>query len=198
MNTLTSIAPPLSLEEFFTFEDGTDTFYELENGELLSMPPESELNRRIASFLYAYFLKMGIGWQCLTMKTEVVVSGYGVTVRFPDLLVLSEALATAMAGATRSTIMPDMPPPRLVVEVVSPGKQNSDRDYRYKRAQYQARGIGEYWIVDPIAQRVTVLVLVDGLYEETVFQGEGAIASPLINQLNPTSVLTAAQVLQAT
>jgi Uma2 family endonuclease len=52
-----------------------------------------------------------------------------------------------------------MPPPRLVVEVVSPGKTNIDRDYRYKRSQYQARGIAEYWIVDPITQRVTVLTL---------------------------------------
>ncbi|WP_229642260.1 Uma2 family endonuclease [Waterburya agarophytonicola] len=29
------------------------------------------------------------------------------------------------------------------------GKVNQDRDYRYKRSEYAARGIAEYWIIDP-------------------------------------------------
>jgi hypothetical protein len=41
--------------------------------------------------------------------------------------------------------------------VVSPGKENEDRDYRYKRSEYAARGIAEYWIVDPERDRVAVL-----------------------------------------
>lgn len=62
-----------------------------------------------------------------------------------------------------------MPPPLLVVEVVSPGQEN--RDYRYKRSEYAARGIAEYWIVDPMQQRVMVLEWVEGLYEEKVYEG---------------------------
>jgi Uma2 family endonuclease len=49
----------------------------------------------------------------------------------------------------------DMPPPLLVVEVVSPNQ--ASRDYCYKLSEYAARGIDEYWIVDPILGRVTVL-----------------------------------------
>ncbi|MEB3269083.1 MAG: Uma2 family endonuclease [Leptolyngbya sp.] len=71
-----------------------------------------------------------------------------------------------------------------------------DRDYRYKRSQYQARGIAEYWIVDPITQRVTVLPLVEGLYEEAVFEGDIAIDSPLLEELLDSGMPTAAQVLQ--
>jgi Uma2 family endonuclease len=89
-----------------------------------------------------------------------------------------------------------MPPPRLVVEVVSPGKTNIDRDYRYKRSQYQARGIAEYWIVDPITQRVTVLTLVEGLYEEAIFEGDGVIDSPLLKELAGAGPLAATQALQ--
>ena len=59
----------------------------------------------------------------------------------------------------------------LVVEGVSPKQEK--RDYRYKRSEYAARGIAEYWIVDPIQQRVTVLEWVEGLYEERVFEGKG-------------------------
>ena len=75
--------------------------------------------------------------------------------------------------------MSDMPPPALVVEVVSPGKVNRDRDYRYKRSEYAARNISEYWIVDPQVNRVAVLVLNEGLYDETIFEADQAIASSL-------------------
>ena len=187
-----TIAPQkMTLEEYLSYDDGTDTQYELVNGELVVVPPESELNRRIATFLFVYFSQQGIPSHRLTMKTEIVLTGSRGTTRLPDLMVLSEELATALEGASRSTITIDMPPPQLVVEVVSPGKENADRDYRYKRSEYAARGIAEYWIVDPVQGRVTVLEWVEGLYEEKVFQGE-AIVSGLLGVLQ----LTADQILQ--
>jgi Uma2 family endonuclease len=70
---------------------------------------------------------------------------------------------------------------------------NQDRDYRYKRSEYAARGILEYWIVDADQARVTLLTLVDGLYEEAIFQGTDLITSVTFPTLN----LTAAQVLAA-
>ena len=33
-----------------------------------------------------------------------------------------------------------MPPPQLVAEVVSPGQNNRNRDYKDKLAQYQRQG----------------------------------------------------------
>jgi Uma2 family endonuclease len=180
----------MSLEEYLNFDDGTDTLYELENGELIVMPPESELNRRIASLLFALFLQQGIPSYRLTMKTEIVVNSSQAGTRLPDLMVLSEELATVLEGSRRSTIMLDMPPPLLVVEVVSPHQEN--RDYRYKRSEYAARWIPEYWIVDPIQQRVTVLEWVEGLYEEQIYIGDSAIASPLFGVLE----LTAERLLQ--
>lgn len=187
----------MGLEDFFAYTSDLDTLYELEDGELIEMPPESNLNQSITSFLFAYFLRQGIASDRLRMKTEIAVMGVRTTVRVPDLLVLSEELAAALEGATRATVTLDMPPPRLVVEVVSPGKKNIDRDYRYKRSQYEARGIAEYWIVDPIAQRVTVLTRIEGLYEAAPFEGDAAITSTLLAELAPESGLTAAQILKA-
>lgn len=81
-----------------------------------------------------------------------------------------------------------MLPPQLVVEVVSPGQANCD--YRHKRSEYAARGISEYWIVDPSEEQVLILVWTDGLYEESAFQQEQRLKSSLF----PTLELTARQV----
>lgn len=187
---MTATTPKMTLEEFLAYDDGTDNLYELENGELIWMPSESEINRRIAMFLLAYFIQQGIPFYRLTMKTKVAVSGARVSVRLPDLLILSEELATALEGATRSIVLMDMPPPLLAVEVVSPNQEK--RDYRYKRSEYAARGIAEYWIVDAIQQKVTILELVEGFYEEKVYQGSDRLNSPLMIQID----LTAEEVLQ--
>lgn len=184
---ITIASQKMTLEEYLNYDEGTDTRYELVNGELLVMPPESDLNQRIVSLLFACFLQQGIPPYRLRIGAEIVVIGSRATTRLPDLMVLSEELATALEGASRSTVMMDMPPPLLVVEVVSPGKENIDRDYRYKRSEYAARGIAEYWIVDPIEGRVTVLEWVEGLYEERVFQGNERIVSPMLPDLDLTS-----------
>mgnify|MGYP002774948505 CR=1 FL=1 len=66
-------AKKMTFEEFLQFEDGTDNLYELENGELIIVPLESELNRRVAMFLVAYFLKLGIPFYRLSMKIQMAV-----------------------------------------------------------------------------------------------------------------------------
>ncbi|MFN6562678.1 MAG: Uma2 family endonuclease [Nostoc sp. ChiSLP01] len=180
----------LTLEEYLKYDDGTDRHYELVAGELVAMPPESPKNVQISLFLLINFLKL-VPVNRLSNKVEIVVGGSRATTRIPDLVVLTDELATILEGATRSTITLDMPPPALVVEVVSPGKANEDRDYRYKRSEYAARGIAEYWIVDPQRNIITVLILVDGLYEETRFAGNTAIVSTIFPELQ----LTAEQVL---
>lgn len=182
----------MTLEEYLTYTDGADNQHELVAGELVEMQPQSPLNVQISLFLLAHLLQF-VPINCLSNKVEIVVSGLRATTRVPDLTVFTVELADALRDAKRSTILLDMPPPLLVVEVVSPGKTNEDRDYRYKRSEYAARGIAEYWIVDPMRAQVTVLTLVDGLYEEKVFCGEERVASlnfPAL-ELNVTQILTA-------
>jgi Uma2 family endonuclease len=180
---------PMSLEEYLNYDDGTDDIYELVNGKLVLMPPESFQNQQIEISLLVYFVKLGISPQLLRNQIFIAVTGGRATARVPDLTVLSEDLAVQLRETNRSIIMGDMPPPILVVEVVSP-KQDK-RDYRYKRSEYAARQIPEYWIVDPILNKVTVLELVEGLYEEQVYSGEESIVSPQFSTFN----LTAQQIL---
>jgi Uma2 family endonuclease len=39
--------------------------------------------------------------------------------------------------------------PEIVIEILSPGKSNERRDRHVKRSLYSARGVTEYWLVDP-------------------------------------------------
>lgn len=188
---MTTAIQPMTLEDYLNHDLGSDSFYELVNGELVEMPSESDLNHLIAialMFAFGQFVPSFL----LRNKTEIVVSGSRATTRVPDLMVLTEKLAEALTGSTRSIVLLDIPSPLLVVEVVSLGTDRANRDYRYKRSEYAARGILEYWIADPIAAQVTVLTLVSGLYEAAVFKGNEAVVSPIF----PALTLTAEQVLQ--
>ncbi len=56
-------------------------------------------------------------------------------------------------------------PPDLAVEIVSP--DSVERDYGKKRDKYERFGIREYWIVDEVEERVTMLRLdAAGGYQE--------------------------------
>ena len=186
--TIVQPSEKMTLEEFLEYDDDTEVMYEFVDGEPILMATESEINRRIASLLFASFLQLGIPFYRLSMKTEIITTGS--RMRIPDLVVFSEDLAKAMEGAKRSLIVSDMPAPSLVVEVVSPNQ--SSRDYRHKRSEYAARGISEYWIIDPILGRVTVLEWVDGFYEDKVYEGHQSIFSPIFAELE----LAVSQVLQ--
>jgi Uma2 family endonuclease len=126
------------------------------------------------------------------------------TCRIPDLMVLTEDGAIALPAKARSLITAEMPAPALVIEVVSPGKPgepNYDRGYIEKRREYAARGIPEYWIIDPERQVVVVQTLKDQVYQELKdqvyqeqrFSGVEAIISATFPHLN----LSAEQVLKA-
>jgi Uma2 family endonuclease len=180
----------ITFEEYLAYDDGTDKHYEFERGELVEMLPESPLNSRIARFLFAVLLTVFSENLICHKDTEISVSGSQVQARLPDLMLLSEELAEILNSTSRGTITLEMPPPDLVIEVVSPGPTNENRDYRFKRSEYAARGIPEYWAIDPGENKITVFTLVDGFYEEAVYTGEMVIQSQFeVLQLTAEQVL---------
>jgi Uma2 family endonuclease len=66
-------------------------------------------------------------------------------------------------------------PPSLAVEVVSASSET--RDYVTKREEYLAYGLLEYWVVDPKAKKVTVLLRDGPAWVERVLQGDQPIES---------------------
>ena len=166
-----STSQKLTFEEYLAYDNGTDDRYELVDGELVKMPPEDRINSKIALFLLAKLLEVFPEDRLCYKDTEVEASGVLAKTCLPDLMVLSEEL-TAILGDGRGTITRDMPPPELIIEVASPGKTNEERDYRYKRSEYGARGVPEYWVINPSDRNITVFRLEAGFYESTVYSGE--------------------------
>lgn len=186
--TITSTKQKLTFEEYLTYDDGTDNRYELVNGDLILMNPPTGRHALIIRFLNNAFEaeinRLKLPWiplQGIGVRTSIKKS------RLPDLCIV-----------TREQIQPYLDtsiviesPALLAIEIVSP--ESVSRDYRFKRSEYGAFGIPEYWIVDPVEQKVTVLLLVEGLYEQTEYKSDAQI----ISQTFPELVLTVEQVLQA-
>jgi len=183
--TTTIVRQKMTYEDFLNYEDDSDYLYELEDGELIQMASESEINLQIGMFLLSYLFRLGFSAGALRRDVEIVVPCKEVNVRIPDLIVRSKELSERMKGQKRSLITLDMPPPALVVEVVSPNQ--AKRDYEDKRSEYCARGIPEYWIIDPILQKVTVLYLKDDSYQEQIFKEDQPIVSLLLGKLELTA-----------
>ena len=174
-----------SFEEYLSYNDGTENLYELFNGELIAVPPESGFNVEIATFLLLQFASILGHRRVRGQGLELEVRGEPRN-RYPDLTIIREEHVEQLKR--RNTIRLAVTPPLLVIEIVSPGELQRDRDYIAKRSQYQDRGIPEYWVVDPQLETVLLLTLKsDGYTEVGAFSRGDRIRSPLFETLNVTT-----------
>jgi Uma2 family endonuclease len=180
----------LSFEEYLSYDDGTDNLYELFNGELIAVPPEFGKNVQIPNRLFFQF--------SIVLGTDRV-RGHGLELevrgeprnRYPDLTIIREEHIQQLT--LRNTIRQTMVPPDLVIEIVSPGEIQRERDYIAKRSQYLDLGVPEYWIVDPVETIVTVMTLQNRQYQEKVFcKGEEIFSLIFPNiRLTPDQIFNA-------
>jgi Uma2 family endonuclease len=157
-----------SFEDYLEYTDSNNRLYELFNGELVEVPPESGFNIGIANFLLAFFLPIVGYLRVRGHGLELEVNGEPRN-RYPDLTIIKAEHIEQLRS--RNTVRLSMAPPDLVVEVVSPGDLQRDRDYIAKRNQYLDREIPLYWIVDPQVREIMVLTLTKEGYQEQVYRG---------------------------
>jgi Uma2 family endonuclease len=176
----------LTFAEYLAYADGTDTRYELVNGELVPMGVGSGEHGAIVELINDAFKaevkRLQRPWTSKDMRIGIRAprGGRFDTSRIPDVVVLLEEQWQQLR--TREAVIElGEPLPFLVVEVVS--KSTIAMDYRAKKTEYGALNISEYWIVDPLKQCVTVCYFVDGAYDEVVFWGDETIASRVFPEL---------------
>ncbi|KGF72152.1 hypothetical protein DO97_12025 [Neosynechococcus sphagnicola sy1] len=174
----------LTFEEYLAYDDGTGNHYEFVDRHLILMdPPRIEhflISKLLEQQFDAEIQRMALSW--LTFREAGIRTGYNKS-RLTDLCLVTKEQAQDLLG--QSAVFQTAP--LLVVEVVSP--ESISRDYHYKRSEYAALHVPDYWIVDPLEAKVTVLRWEEGLYEESVFIGNQAVASPTFPKLQHFSQL---------
>ncbi|MGF1568343.1 MAG: Uma2 family endonuclease [Nodosilinea sp.] len=191
---MTTTTQKLTFEDYLTYSDGTDTRYELVDGELVPMSLGTGQHGMITEFLNDQFRdeikRQQLPWTAKAMMVGVQ-SPRGRrwdTSRIPDVTILPLAQWEAMADR-EAVIHLHEPPPLLVVEVVSDSTKADD--YRSKRSEYGLLEIPEYWIVDPLGNKVTLCVLDHQFYDSTEVGADQQIQSPTLPGLR----LSASQIL---
>jgi len=186
---------PLNLAEYLNYNDGTDTRYELVNGELIPMSLGTGKHGAIIKFLERTFdaeiERMGLSWTAIqsVLGIQSPRGGRWDTVRIPDVVILPLEQWRELQNK-EAVITLNQPVPLLIVEVVSESTKRTD--YRAKKAEYSVLEISEYWIVDLLENKVTILTLVDEWYDSLEFTGGDQIQSKTF----PNLQLTAEKILQ--
>lgn len=168
----------ITFDEYLTYDDGTGFHYELVDGRLeLMNPPTIEhflITKFLEQLLDTEIKRLNLPWLCF--RETGVRTGRNKS-RLTDLSVVTLEQAKELMNV--SAVFQS--PPLLIVEVVSP--DSVKRDYRYKRSEYAALEVPEYWIVDPLTAKIKVLLLEEGFYEETVFTDNQQIVSQTFPEL---------------
>ena len=151
--------------------------YEVMEGELFVSPPPSvrhqRILRRLLVALDRHLASHDAG--------EVLVAPVGVKLS-DDQVVEPDLVVVLSAHQSRIGTQVLEGPPDLVVEILSPG--TASRDLGPKKALYEAHGIPEYWVVDPLESRIEVLTLRSERYVSGgLFQESDRLHSALLPEL---------------
>jgi Uma2 family endonuclease len=165
---------PVTFEEFLAWCD-EDTHAEWVDGEIIMMSPASDQHQNLVEFLITVLRLFNesqqAGWVRVApfiMRTTIHPSG-----REPDILfVTSERMhlvqPTFLDGSAD-----------LIVEIVSPESIGRDRGEKF--VEYEAAGVREYWLIDPLRQQAEFYQLDDqGLYRPAALD-DGIYRSNVLN-----------------
>ncbi|HLQ30019.1 MAG TPA: Uma2 family endonuclease [Ktedonobacteraceae bacterium] len=151
--------------------------YEIVNGVLYMTPspsiPHQKAVLRFSLHLFNHVEALGLG--------QVFVAPFDVELA-SNVIIQPDVAVVLNAGLEKVTESRIIGAPDLVVEVASPSTAGYDR--RVKQDAYARAGVPEYWIADPVAYTVEVLVLEAGSYRSLdIFRGRAKLPSKVIANL---------------
>ena len=148
--TITRSGSKLTYDDYLAFPDDGRSHEIIAGEHHVSAAPNIDhqrISRHIQFQLYSQIEVPGNG-EVFNAPTAVQLSEHDIVE--PDLLVVLAARGSCLTERTVAG------PPDLVVEILSPSTRRQDREL--KLSLYQRAGVGEYWIVDPVARHVVKYV----------------------------------------
>lgn len=191
-----AVSQKVSFDQFIEqYPENSEHHYELHEGVIVEMPKPRGKHSEIAGFLS---LELGItirssNFPYFLPRESIVKSVDGESGYEPDVIVLDRAAIAHEPRWESESVITLGASVRLVVEVVSTNWQD---DYLTKLRDYEALGIGEYWVVDylglggrlhigyPKQATFSVYKLIEGEYEVQQFHVGEQILSPTLTDLN--------------
>jgi Uma2 family endonuclease len=144
----TDLAPvePCSFEQFLAWAD-EDVWAEWIDGEVFLMSPASDQHQDLVGFLSA-LLRLFVETHDLGWVRSAPFAMYlpnRAQSREPDLLFVRKERMDRVRGTHLDG------PADLVVEIVSPESVSRDRGEKF--VEYEAAGVPEYWLIDPLREQ---------------------------------------------
>lgn len=165
----------LSYEEFLNWCD-EDTWAEWVDGEVVMVSPASDRHQDISDFLTTV-LRLYIETRGLGIVRSAPFQMYLAQLhrgREPDLLFI----AREHQHLLKETYLDG--PADLVIEIISPESRLRDRGE--KRAEYEAAGVREYWLLDPERKEADFYRLDErGRYRLIELQEQGSYRSEVLS-----------------
>ena len=170
---MSAVLPRLTYPELRLMPDDGKR-YELIDGEVFVTPSPSIRHQRIVMILGS------------SMHVHAEAGGFGKVYSAPLDVVFGEKTALQpdllfVSSARLGIIGPEyvLGAPDLVVEILSPYRIPYDRVTKFE--QYAKHGVGEYWIIDPVAETVDVYRLAGSRYDlKASLSGDQALETPLL------------------
>jgi Uma2 family endonuclease len=150
-----------------------DMKVEFINGEIIVHSPVKKEHTDATGFLYQLmnpFVRIArLGY----VGYEKVMSAFTRNDYEPDVVFFGNEKAAAFEKG-----MWKYPVPDFVVEVLSEGTEHRDRGLKFE--DYEAHGVQEYWIIDPVEESVEQYFLQDGKFKLHLKSGQGMIESRVV------------------
>lgn len=147
----TVIEENISFEEFLNRYDGQAV--EWHAGRVETKVTNNTLHNLILGFVYQLFdifVSIKSSGKVILAGVPMFV-GHDKPAREPDLMViLNESLPRLKSQHLEGAA-------ELVVEIVSPGTGHVDRGAKFE--EYEAAGVREYWLIDPMREEVLLYIL---------------------------------------
>jgi len=172
----TNTAPLLTIDDLTALPDDDGNRYELIEGELIVSSAPSLMHQRaiknLILFIGVYLAENPVG-EIFPTPGVIFDRHNGV---IPDIVFLTSEQLEQVGADTHIHLAP-----ALAVEVVSPGRQNAQRDRVKKLRVYDKFGVGEYWVADPEARTLEIYRRAEGaLALAATLTGGDELDTPLL------------------
>jgi Uma2 family endonuclease len=156
-----------TLEEFESLPEKAP--YQLIRGELIMSPSPTLFHQEIIGNLFGVlhqFVKSHHLGRMILSPMDLKLGPKDVYQ--PDLIFVRQENVPSLQRQERLTIVPD-----LVIEVLSPS--TAYEDFTRKKSKYCECGVREYWIIDPLAETIEIMVK-----ESEYYQTEALLRQPAV------------------